>query len=531
MKKQVKGMFLGFLAGLLLLAAGSRLHAAVRVVSWNMLMGEGTQMADVTLEYVFKPLFIKMGEQEVNGVTRPFDILVGQELASNKKREIKLYNLLNSYYGADTYRFAQFNTFGDGWNYNGMMYNYDQLELIEEVNFYPSGGGPRGTSRYRLRIRGYGPDADIFIYNTHYKAFDGEYERVRRASDARGIRWHSSYGSDKLPEGSNVIYAGDFNQHSDPTQDCSMGAGDVTSLGGYDNPWYYLVMQEQYPPGSGSGYYTSGNGQGVDPAGYTTPVYWSDNLYHSWSVANLQSRLDLQVVTHELYDGEGVSLIAPGVGDSLATENSYRVFGNNGTHGYRCGIFNASCGTVGYYDMEVPELLSVASDHLPVIADYQRPAKMQVSITMPVDEPFEVGESVMAEILVENIADVSGVAGADELDYEIIIHDGGTLIGSEFGMDQPLNSGNVHQVVLDTFQPGEFTLDVEVISTSQAVANGHYQNTFVFEVSGNGITQLQELVGVWMNDDNDAGWDPSLDYFLDGKIDFLDFMVLSLSWM
>src|SRR4029079_3979821 len=101
------------------------------------------------------------------------------------------------------------------------------------------------------------------------------------------------------------------------------------------------------------------------PATYVT---WHDNsAYKSIHTqdpgASMDDRFDFQLVSGEMMDGEGMSII-PG---------SYHPFGNNGTH-----TFNGQITTGTGASATVLAALRDSSDHLPVVADYQIPAKMQV---------------------------------------------------------------------------------------------------------------------------------------------------------
>jgi hypothetical protein len=114
----------------------------------------------------------------------------------------------------------------------------------------------------------------------------------------------------------------------------------------------------------------SGPGQAFDPI--NTPGAWSGNdafkSVHTQAPSfdaqpglvggGMDDRFDFQLVTGELLDGEGLDYI-PG---------SYHAFGNNGTH-----TFNQSISTGTGALLAVLAALMTASDHLPVVADYQLP--------------------------------------------------------------------------------------------------------------------------------------------------------------
>jgi hypothetical protein len=131
---------------------------------------------------------------------------------------------------------------------------------------------------------------------------------------------------------------------------------------------------------------------------------------------------------------------------------------------------------------------------------------------------------VFATVIVENIADATAVAGADELNYEINIISSGTLVGSSTGIDQPLNGGNEHFVELNTSASGQAVLELEVTSSSQGVGDGYYHETFSYyveDVNLNGFTQT------WLLGEGDQGFDDSYDFYEDDFVNFLDFVFLN----
>jgi len=107
-----------------------------------------------------------------------------------------------------------------------------------------------------------------------------------------------------------------------------------------------------------------GNAQAFDTA--DSPGEWHDNeafklLHTRHSSTGMNGRLDLMMVSGELLDGGGF--------DGGAFEylpDSFHVFGNNGTH-----TFGAPIGTGTGASPDVLAALELASDHLPIVADYR----------------------------------------------------------------------------------------------------------------------------------------------------------------
>ena len=121
--------------------------------------------------------------------------------------------------------------------------------------------------------------------------------------------------------------------------------GDFNMKGSYESAYSNLIV--------------SGPGQLQDVA--NIPGSWFDNpafkLVHSQDPrAAMDDRFDIQFGTGEVFDGLGFEYVV----------NSYHVFGNNGTHTFDMPITTGTGASVA-----VLNALVAASDHLPVVADYQ----------------------------------------------------------------------------------------------------------------------------------------------------------------
>lgn len=211
----------------------------------------------------------------------------------------------------------------------------------------------------------------------------------------------------------NIIYAGDFN---------------LTS--GVSEPAYANML-------------ASGNGQAVDPEGGD----FTDPLKKSYSSTGANSRIDFQFISTELEDDEGLDLI----------DSSYRVFGRE---------------QVGSRIITSPTELISASDHLPVVADYQLPAVMDAFVSS-VPATLTQGEIYNLDLTVSNAAPVLTALGADELDYSLNTTGNiGSFLGATTGTVLALTGGNLHQLALDTSTLGPKNGAILVSSSSPGEANG-----------------------------------------------------------
>jgi len=191
----------------------------------------------------------------------------------------------------------------------------------------------------------------------------------------------------------------------------------------------------------------------------------------------MDDRFDFQLVSAEFLDGEGLSYIS----------GSYRAFGNTNTHALNGDITTGSAAAMqsrlpSYTITQaaaVLEALASTTDHLPVVADYQLPARMGVHVgNIPARVVRDASASV--QLTVSNTAAVVAAIGADELDYSVTVS--GSLIGSVTGSDAALGDGNVHSVSLETATVGTRSGMLEVHSDSQAAASKDFSQPVAFSV-------------------------------------------------
>jgi len=480
----------------LLVICASAAEAQLRIVSYNTSTGHnnssgtGVKTARAEMDIVLESI----GEESINGLSRPIDVLLLQEQFSMSQSAQSFVTLLNGIYGAGTYARGFINGATSEPNGDagrpGIVYNTNTVELLEEVSFGVVNGSnqARSTLRYALRPVGYDSSADFYAYNDHYKAGNTASDQNRRNIEATSIRSDMDYGSNNLGEGAHAIFAGDYNMPSSSQTAfqtlIAAGAGQANDplnrLGSWNNNVAFADIHTQAPCATGCGADQVGGG--------------------------MDDRFDLQMVTGEFLDGEGLSYIGPTVAGMSGLTASYHTFGNNGTT-FNTNI-NAASNTVAfpgvtsYTKMQILDALKTVSDHLPVVVDYQLPAVMQAVIGS-VPATFDIGEVFNLDLTVSNDANVSVAIGADELDYSVSAS--GDVSGSFLDqMDLALGGGNMHLVGLDTSTPGLKSGTITITSMSQAVQNGLINIPISFEVLAAGL----------------AG-----DYNGDGAVDAADYVV------
>ena len=362
------------------------------------------------------------------GVARTPDIMALQEIpyTSGAFAELgeapfdspaNIAAMLNEINGVTTYTHMT-GSYGDGWNTQGYVWNTATVELLEQTTVSI---GTRPAIRMKFRPAGYTiAESEFYIYNVHLKAYpDCE---SRRLGEVQCMRRDSD---NNLGNGVNVIYAGDFNFTE------GMSGGER----GYD--W---VLSD-------------GPGKAVDPRGGENTFF--DGTYPASSGGG--GRIDFQFVTEEVVDGNGFDLM----------DGGYHVVGPTYIE------------QLNRYDV-VPSSLKFASDHLPVSADYQVPAKMAVDVEQ-LANPVIVGADVTINVAVENVAPATVATGAAMLGYSVV-GDGELVVGTVSGTDAPLGGGNVHALALDASTIGIHLGEVTVASDRDDVESAVFSEAVMLNV-------------------------------------------------
>ena len=430
-----------------ILAAPMHAHGQLRVVTYNTLQGPRAGL-DTVLQAI--------GEEQVGGIARPIDVLLLQEQTGPsfdpQETTDDIVTLLNNIYGAGTY---------DSGNVNGgpvftnslrqtIVYNSNTVQLVGEqaLGTTSVNSQTRQVLRHQVRPLGYDSSADFYIYNSHYKAgleddsasnsnlTNGE----RRNIEAMTIR----SDADALGSGASIIYVGDFNMRSsneDAFQTLIAGGNGqahdpIDSLGNWNNNSSFADI-------------------------HTQSTCTNSSLCPGFATGGVDDRFDFQLVSGELEDQEGLDYL-PG---------SYHAFGNNGStfnDAINDGNSISINGLTSFSTAQVLDALATASDHLPVVADYQIPAFMNATIGS-VPGTLDQGQFFNLDLLIRNAANVQVAGGADELEYSFSTT--GDLIGSGSGVEFALGAGDSFPVTLDTSTEGEKSGSIVVTTSSPGAGN------------------------------------------------------------
>jgi hypothetical protein len=319
-----------------------------------------------------------------------------------------------------------------------MFFRSDLLTEQTGAHADISTGAGRFADRWLLRLNGYlSTQAWFYTYSSHLKADTGAANVALRLSGVQNIRSNAA----TLGGSAHVIYAGDQN--------------------------FYNNTESGYLH-----YLSAGVGQAIDPLGSGSWVGGSqfNNLKHSQSPLStsvnglvgggMNDRFDFQLITAPFNDGDGLAII-PG---------TYRSLGNDGLH------FNAAInnGNNFYYPGDLPRSnalalnLMQATDHIPVIVDFQIPAVMAATIDANYGRVIQ--NAVFAvPIQVMNIANVEAAIGADALNCNAAASGG--LSGAASDTVQAMGDVSEPAFPLDTSIVGVRNGSVLVTSSNQAVQN------------------------------------------------------------
>lgn len=475
-------LFTRFLLGLAAAwVYASPCFAQLRIATWNTEDGPTSPFSSD-----FITIVTAMGQESVNGIAKPVDLFILQEqgitTASN------LASMLNTIYGVDTYQSSldpltdiDGDIFDDklGYVWNSATLSIDPSDFVA-INTT----GPRPAYRALWQPVGYtDPGAAFYTYSSHFKAGQNTSDENTRAQEAARLRQNGN----SLGPSANIIYAGDYNIY-----------------GSFETAYQNLTT-------------FAGDGLPIDPknGGF-------NKFTHSQDPGGaMNDRFDFQLISEEMNDSEGVALIDNVFG--------YRSFGNDGSHNFNQPI-TTGIGAAS----NVLSALASAADHLPVVVDYQLPAVLDVLVSA-IPSQVDLGVTVNVDVFIENVAQVVGVLGADELEYTLSTS--GDLTGAHSGTLLALAGEVAHAIGLDTSTPGMKSGTLTVSSTSEAAENALFTLPISFEVlssllpgdfNGDGMVDILDLDILSSNFGTIGGATPADgDANSDSNVDILDLDILS----
>lgn len=458
------------LSGLMLtLAINASAYSQIRVVSYNSAQfnGDATVMAEVLQA---------ASDDDSHGFAIPVSIFLFQEVDEEE------LSILQNVVGAN-YTMATFTDQNDSsWGGAQAMF-YLSTQFVENTALHNDifTGAGRHADRWALNVTDY-IGKRIYVYSMHLKASSGSDNQETRRQGAENVRDDII----SLPTDSHVIVCGDMN--------------------------FYSPSEPAY-----SWFTDSGDGQVIDPLGGGSWSGESNALKHTQSPllnqnggligGGLDDRFDFQFISSSLLDDGGFDLI----------EGTYRSLGNDGDH------YNQAINTGNNYyfpgDTQrgnaLADALIIASDHLPLIADYQVPAILGWDWNQEANRVL-VGADTSIDFMIQNDAPVLFPGGADLLNVDVLAT--GDLSGSGSVSVAALSPPEIVSLPVNTSVVGLWSAEVTLTSTSPetqsipeviplvgeviAHANASFSNTkdidwYIHEVSFVQGTGVQSFY-IWM---------------------------------
>ena len=496
----------GLLAVLSLAASA---QAQLRVVSYNTL----DKPFDTTDDAELRTIFSAIAATERNGIAKRPDVIALQEQRTTGFVDGQLISTasrmadeLNDLFGVTTYdSFLN----GSGNDRLAVVFDTAAVSLTATAQVFTT-GAPRPTIRARFQPVGYNsPDATLYVYSSHFKAGSSGSDVSTRAAEATSVRANA----DSLPDDTHAIFAGDFN----------FGSSFET---GYQNFRTAGVAQAQDPIDLSSW-------PNPSVAEHLTQSTRTSGFSDGGAGGGLDDRFDLQLITNDLLDGEGLTYLGPTSAGLSGLEHSHQAFGNDGVS-YNQAINNTFVGR-SQSAATINALLNF-SDHLPVVADYQLPAVLGVDVE-PVPLTVEVGTELSLDVTVTNDAAVLAAVGADELDFSVAVTGDGS--GGFSGSVDALSAGFTDEVSFDTLTLGMKTATLTIETTSEGAENAVVEIPIAFEVvasmldgdvNGDGVVDLLDLDLLGANFGLDPATREQGDLNGDNLVDLLDLDILGANF-
>ena len=297
------------------------LLSVTRLVAWNT----ENQPNDAPSDADFQTILEAIGNETVVGNTKRLDILALSETdppGAGGDSIGRIEGILEALYTGTDYA-SVVSTEDGGGDSTGFVYDTSTVSLLESVAVMPD-TLTHHVLRGKFRPNSTLGESDFYVYSVHLKSGDAAGEITLRGIEAQLLR----NDADLLGTGAHVLMVGDFNMKgSSETAYANLtgaGAGQVQDVAATPGEWF------------GNTAFKSLHTQ--DPGN------------------NMDDRFDLQFASGEFFDEVGLDYV----------DGSFHVFGNNGSH-----ALNSSITTGTGASPTVLTALSNASDHLPIVADYE----------------------------------------------------------------------------------------------------------------------------------------------------------------
>jgi hypothetical protein len=443
-------------------AAGDASWAQLRIVSFNT-ANAGVATPRTGMDLILQAIATTVSDDPNlpgnTGIAKPIDVLAIQESAGWATTGVAYASLLNTLVPGANYQVAQLDGASTGAGTQTLVFNANSVGLINTGTkaFGTTGldALARQVTRFQLRPVGYGADADVYVYNSHMKSSTGSANQARRQAEALEIR----ADADALPANSNVIYLGDLNVYraTEPAYQTLLSPGNGQAFDPINKP------------GSWAGSQAFQNVHTQSPYNAATAAALGTGF--TGTTGGMDDRFDFQLLTANLVDGKGLAYIP----------NSYQAFGNDGSMAWGSGGNSINQGGNTAQPQNVLDAMASILDHLPVVADYQLPARIGVTVAAMPPRVIH-GTPHAATISVSNAAPVAYAIGADTLDYDFSTTGDFTAAPATVTGKAALSPADAYTVTLATAALGPHGGTIHVGSTSEQVGNGPFNQTLDYAV-------------------------------------------------
>ena len=394
--------------------AGTARGNTLRIVSYNIDCADQSSDNNITGPAHSLPTVVQaIGLHHIGTNAQQVDILNCEELQSTSLSNFVVQ--LNAIYGAGIYAYDTTKDTNTGGGPDGLIYNTQTVQvvsaralrdghivLLQSSGSYVAanspGGGTNGVTRspmlYQLRPVGFGTTNDFYMYVSHARSSSSDNSvGDARYAEAQELRSDAKY---KLPAGSHILYAGDWNLDNGSGENaykCLTGQTTSDSINWADtnlSVWGNTNQTQGYDP-------TSKTSPPTTTTFLNTAVDGSTYLYDDSTQSGtycMTSRLDIQLpnaMMYAAYNSNGGVQLAPDHSDPYDTSGfpssqypyAFEVFGNNGTTPRLSTVTSSSNhslddlasttpnATTVYADiLEVTGSNFVGSDHYPIVGDY-----------------------------------------------------------------------------------------------------------------------------------------------------------------
>jgi endonuclease/exonuclease/phosphatase family metal-dependent hydrolase len=306
-------------------------QAQLRVVNYNV------HFCSADME-AMKIVLDATSLDNTHGEAIPVSVFMFQEVKQGAQKT--LHGLVGESYSMGTYTNS-----GESGGAQAMFFHSHQFveKLEDHKDIYT--GATRNADRWHLIGIDKNQEFDLWVYSAHLKASRGTENKLQREEGVQSILEDIA----SLPDGANIIVAGDMNFYT------------------VKEPAYQLLVSSLVDPLGAEEW------AGVDDADKHTQ---SPRKIQKGGLASggLDDRFDFQFISTSLQDGIGLDIIA----------GSYHSLGNDGNH-FDVAINDGK--NVYFANEEIRSnilatALHDASDHIPVIADYD-----VIKIDVPLHAP------------------------------------------------------------------------------------------------------------------------------------------------